>query len=456
MGSESVGADCIRDRPGVGSRLKPSRRRDLRSKTVSTTTKICLAVFAVALAIRLLTLTFWLPRLRPDADLDSYRSLAQHLAAGKGFVALSPNGNELPNVSRTPVYPLFLAALMRVGGDRLGLFLAVQCVLGAITCLLTVMLASRWLPLRGATVASLLVAIDPNSIVRCVDLRTETLFTLLLIGGACALARRDKPWWGWVLGGFLWSLAALTRPIAVWLWVVALVVLLGTRLSWRTRTGCFAVFLAGYLVLPGIWAARNTVLTGHCFVSTISTYNLLAYRAAGVEAGRTHQPLETVQQRLLSKSGDLQFFESRAAFDAALQTYRRTATRVLSSAPGLAVKQTALGWGKILFGPGARSIDNMLREPSSPSRWWPPLYTFGLIVAALLSLVGVIKLGREATMMCAVALYLVLLAGGPESNSRFRAPITPVLAILAVVGAVSVCSREASSRQNPKNGEARE
>jgi hypothetical protein len=55
-----------------------------------------------------------------------------------------------------------------------------------------------------------------------------------------------------------------------------------------------------------------------------------------------------------------------------------------------------------------------------------------LIVAALLSLVGVIKLGREATMMCAVALYLVLLAGGPESNSRFRAPITPMLAILAV------------------------
>jgi hypothetical protein len=446
MGDESVGADCIRDRPGMGSRLK----------TASTTTRICLAVFAVALAVRLLTLTFWLPRLRPDVDLDSYRSLAQHVAAGKGFVAISDAGQELPNVSRTPVYPLFLAALMRVGGDKLGLFLAVQCVLGAVACLLTVMLASRWLSWAGATVAGLVVAVDPNSIVRCVDLRTETLFTLLLIGGACVLTWRDKQWWGWVLGGFLWSLAALCRPIAVWLWVVALILAFTTRASWPKRFSYLALFLIVYLPLEGVWAARNMRLTGRCFVSTIATYNLLMYRTAGVEAERTRQPLEVVQRRFLTDFGDIQFFDGRAAFDSKLQTYKRTAARILSSATALVAKQTIVGWVKVLFGPGARSIDNMLREPGSPPRWWPPLYTLGLIVAALLSLVGVIKLGREATMMCAVALYLVLLAGGPESNSRFRVPMTPVLAILAVAGAVSVCSREASSRQNPKNGEARE
>lgn len=100
----------------------------------------------------------------------------------------------------------------------------------------------------------------------------------------------------------------------------------------------------------------------------------------------------------------------------------------------LAAKQAVLGCGKVLFGPGARSIDNMLREPDKPGRLWP-LYTLVLIVVVALSFVGAIKLGREALLVWAVALYFVVLAGGPESNSRFRTPITPMLAVLAVAEA---------------------
>ncbi len=413
--------------------------------------KLLLGVFLVALVVRLLTLMVFLPRMKPDADLDSYRSLARSLAAGKGFVAVSATGQELPNVSRTPVYPLFLAALIRVGGDRLGLFLAVQCMLGAATCLLTVILASRWLSWRGATAAGLLVAIDPNSIARCVDLRTETLFTLLLVGGACALAWRDEHAWGWMLGGFLWSLVALCRPIAVWLWVVMVVVVVVRK----RRIVYLALFLVGYVPLVGLWVARNAALTGHGFVSTISTYNLLVYRAAGVEAERTGQPLEAVQRRFLSESGDVQLFDDRAAFDLKLRNYRQIAAHILFSAPVLAAKQAIVGWGKVLFGPGARSIDSMLREPGNPSRWWP-LYALALVVAVALGFIGAIKLGREAALLWAVAVYFVVLAGGPEGNSRFRVPITPMLAVLAVACAVSVCSREASSRQTPKSDEARE
>lgn len=154
--------------------------------------KWLVVVFVVALAARLLALAVWLPHMKPGVDLDSYRSLAQHLAAGKGFVAVSDAGRELPNVSRTPLYPLFLAGLIRIGGDRLGWFLAVQCVLGALTCLLAVVLGSRWLSRAGAVVSGLLVAIDPNSVMRCVDLRTETLFTLLLVAGLCLLVRPDR------------------------------------------------------------------------------------------------------------------------------------------------------------------------------------------------------------------------------------------------------------------------
>ena len=400
--------------------------------------KWLVVVFVVALAARLLALAVWLPHMKPGVDLDSYRSLAQHLAAGKGFVAVSDAGRELPNVSRTPLYPLFLAGLIRIGGDRLGWFLAVQCVLGALTCLLAVVLGSRWLSRAGAVVSGLLVAIDPNSVMRCVDLRTETLFTLLLVAGLCLLVRPDPGWWCWAQGGCLWSLATLCRPIAMWLWLVVLILALTLRMSWPRRLACFAAFFLAFLPLEIVWVARNVRLTGHVFFTTISMCDLLQYRAAGVEATRTHQPLETVQERFVKELGDIQFFDGRAAFEARLQNYRRTAMRILFSAPLLAVKQTCMGWPKVLFGPGAHSIDSMLEKPGDPARWWPALYGLGLVLLVFLGVVGAIGWGRKAMWLWAVALYFVVLVGGPESNSRFRTPITPMLAVLAVASARSL------------------
>ena len=51
-------------------------------------------------------------------DRDYYRALARSLAAGKGYVASDETGRELPHVGQTPVYPLFLAGLMKVGGPH--------------------------------------------------------------------------------------------------------------------------------------------------------------------------------------------------------------------------------------------------------------------------------------------------------------------------------------------------
>ncbi len=393
------------------------------------------------MAIRLVTLAALLPQMKPDVDPDSYRSLGRSLAEGKGFVAASMDERELPNVSRTPVYPLFLASLIRVGGDNLGLFLAAQCVLGAMTCLLAALLASRWLSWGAAAVAGMLVSLDPNSIQRCVDLRTETLFTLLLVGGACLLVWRSERWWGWLLGGVLWSVAALCRPIAVGLWVVALLLMLVTKARWTW----FGAFLIAFLGVVGAWAGRNANLTGRWFVSTIPSYNLLIYRAAGVKAVETHQPLETVQQELLVECGDIQFFDGHERFASTLRNYRRTAMNILSSAPFLAARQAVVGWMKVLFGPGARGLENELKTTGRSARWWPLLYGAGLAGLTLLAIVGAIRLGRNGLLLMVLSVYFVVLAGGPEANSRFRAPITPILAILAVASIATLRKEECNT-----------
>ena len=404
--------------------------------------KFLAAVFVVALMIRLITLAVLLPQLKPDVDLDSYRSLARNLAARKGFVAISEAGQELPNVARTPVYPLFLAGMIRLGGDRLGLFLAAQCLLGAATCGLTVLLAARWLPPRLAAMAGLLVAIDPNSVMRCSDLRTETLFTFLLAAGTCLLAWRVEKAWAWLVCGLLWSVAALCRPIAVYLPVVVLGVLAVSRLAWRTRFVYLAVFLAGFLPLLGLWAARNAVLTDQWFVSTIATHNLLMYRAAGVEAEKSSTNLEEMQRRFAAECGDVQFVSDRASFARSLECYRQTAMSVLRTARRRMIEQTTIGWGRVLFGPGTRSIDAMLREPRAAIYWWPPLHVVGLALVSGLSFLGAMKLRSGGILLTVLVFYFVILTGGPESNSRFRVPITPMLAVLAMAGLPSLRKTE--------------
>jgi len=395
-------------------------------------------VFTYALALRLLVVFGTLPKLQAGVDLDSYRSLARSVVAGKGFVAPSPAGPERPNVARTPVYPLFLAGLIHLGGDRLSLFLAAQCLLGALTAALTTVLATRWCRPHISLLAGLLVAVDPNSVLRCADLRTETLFTLLLLSGACVVA-----WWpggksGWLVAGILWSVAALTRPIGIWIWVIAVVVIGMNRVSWRDRLLAMAMFLLGFCPLLGIWVERNYSLTGRRFVSTISTYNLLMYRAAGVDAQLHHRQLEDAQRDFRARYGDIQFVEDESRFQQSLAACQRAAFDTLRSSPLVLARQTVIGWGMLLIGPGAHALDYSLGQSKPASKFWSALYSLVLLTIIVLAGVGARRLGREAILLVCLIGYFVILAGGPEANSRFRVPVTPLLAVLAVAGACGV------------------
>jgi hypothetical protein len=313
----------------------------------------------------------------------------------------------------------------------LGFFLTVQCALWGVISWLTISLGARWLPWNHAVVAGLLVALDPNAVMRGLDLRTETLFTLVLLGGVCVLAWRSESPWDWFWTGLLWSLASLCRPIAMWLWAVALVL----TIVWRQRLACFAIFLTGFLPLLGLWMARNAIVTGRWFFSTNSTANLLESWAAGVDADRRGVDVVTVQDELRHGVGTVEFFDDRESFDRRLQNSLLISRQILLSSPLITLKEATLGWGKLLLGPGQRTLEPSLLKPESPSRWWPPLYSITLLVIVVLSAVGIWKLGRSALLPGILLLYFVALAGGPVSYSRYRVPITPLLAVLAVAGA---------------------
>jgi hypothetical protein len=383
-------------------------------------------VFAVALAIRLIALAVLLPNLKPDVDLDYYRSLARSLAAGKGFVALAPTGQVLPNLARTPVYPLFLAAAMKIGGDRLGLFLVIQCGLGALTCVLTVLIARRWLSLVTSVAAGLLIAVDPNSVVRCVDLRTDTLFTLLVVLFVLLVNRRES--WSWLLAGFICSLGVLCRPIATWVWLVVI----GVGLVERVRLVNLGLFLAAFFPLLTLWAARNAAITGRWFVSTSPQVNFAQSWLVGVEEQLSGLSASAADEKVRREYGSVEFFEGRYKFERSLSAIHNRGLELFRTKPLLMLKEAAIGCGGVILGPGARGLENSFIRPERTARWWPPLYVIGMMVWTALAVWGAFRLGRRTVLLSSLCLYFVLLVGGPGGGSRFRLPITPMLAILAV------------------------
>jgi hypothetical protein len=215
---------------------------------------------------------------------------------------------------------------------------------------------------------------------------------------------------------------------------VAVLMVWPTDLARRARATCLLAFLVGFLPLVGLWMARNARLTGHWFISTIATHNLLLYRAGGVEAACTGQSLDEVQRRYHKLYGDVQFFDDRTQFDRKLMDYRQTSYKILRDAPSVAAKQAALAWAWLLFGPGAKNLPQLMYSQAAPARWWPPIYTVVLICAVIAGIFGGARLGKPAVLLVALVVYFVVLAGGPEANSRFRTPVTPMLAVLAVAG----------------------
>lgn len=387
-------------------------------------------LFLLAVVLRLVVVSVLLPDIKPEINPDGYRALASNLLAGKGFVRDVPESGTSPCLMRTPGYPLFLSGLMVIGGDSLPLFLYAQCVAGALICVLVYLIGLHLLGLKGGILAGLLCAIDPNSVIRCADLRPDTLFTLVFSIGVLLVVWREQSVSAWFLAGLLWGYAVLIRPIAIFWWFPAVVFIFLYHLPRRL----IPVFAVAFLLMVTPWFVRNHHITGHWFMSTISTSNLLHYRAGGVIAFQKGIPLEAARTESYARYGDLDYYDGQEAFDRKMDLYPKEATKILLGSPGVTLRLTIEGFLRILVGHGADGLHYALKDPRPLGVWWPKVYTLLLCASVILSLLGGYRLGWRAWWPVVIVLYFVLLASAPEGGSRFRLPAMPGLAVLVAAG----------------------
>ena len=201
-------------------------------------------VFLLALAVRLAFVLVVHPRIEPSFRTeDGYDAIAASLAEGRGFRL---EGSSLAAAERLPLYPVLLAASIRLFGPSPIPWQVAQSLFGAATCVLVLLVARRWASRAGALVAALACALHPTLVLYAARPLTETLYIFLLALFVHALATRRL-----VAAGAWLGLGLLVKSTAL-LHLVALVPFV-TRAS--VRRVVWAMTVAAMVVLP--WAGWN-------------------------------------------------------------------------------------------------------------------------------------------------------------------------------------------------------
>lgn len=423
----------------------------------------------------------------PDASVIHGYDAGSYLSPAKGMLAYGDYvRTEIPSVADTftvPLYPALLAVNIFLFGEDAGLAAVIFLQLVALyaTGLMTRCLVRPFYP-KAAVFAQAIVVFNPNSLSTAHLIQTETVFTLLLTAAIFFLFRfgRTLELRPALISAVFVGLAAYCRPVGLYLGAVlpfacAIFGLgqAGNLFPWRriaraALVGAAAMTLVAAMAAP--WVYRNYVAEGvPVFTSNLGPYlrdNLIQiyvkrHKISGIEAADLFElRLSSYMESALDAGyEDLSEVEHRSIIGAF--ALREIASQPLSAVLSAAVRSELLLFGagaagnfKNIFGLSGEAMHVIEYRRATGGPWSSirqflaaaPLPYLVLVVftagwATILRLFGLIGLigmlmgphWRHALVIVTIigyftATYLFL------GQSRFRVPLEPLLAVLAVAG----------------------
>ncbi|HUG91125.1 MAG TPA: glycosyltransferase family 39 protein [Planctomycetaceae bacterium] len=450
-----------------------------------------LLILAAAAAVR--GGAVWLLSEQVTLDRDAYLAIAENLAAGRGYSSVA--GGE-PTAYRPPLYPVVLAAFVRAAGPAVGVA-ALNVIAGVLAVWITFRLGRR-LGLEGAAaLAALLVAFDPLLVQYTAQPMTEVLSACLVAAFAWAVAsassvesresragaeRRGNAVgqtaagtparepaasaWRATMAGLLFGMAALCRPttwlagalLATW-WGARVWRAEGRRSLWRPAVGC----LAGAAIVIGPWTVRNWIAFGQPIMTTThGGYTLLLgnnpvfYREVVEQPWGTTWDGASLERWNASLESDLRREDPLVRGEAARDRWMYArAWRHIRDEPGLCLRACWLRfrrfWNVAPLEQSAGLIEQAWRRVCLAIGWaggmrsagaiasaaeWTVATFYTAITAALLA--GLVRLRRgewrEWSPLVVIVAAFCLVHLVYWTNTRMRAPVVPLVALLAARG----------------------
>ncbi len=230
--------------------------------------RLCLALFAVALVIRIATVVYvnrYYNTLAFASDAPVYDALAKSLAAGEGY-AIGGDHREYTRIA--PVFPIYLAVLYSLFGRSVQIVGMANAVVGSLTCVVVYAVGRKLLSRWAAALAGFIAAAYWEFLFWTPFVLKETLALFLFSGGLLLVLESMERGSRKVafLGGSALGLASLARypHLAFFPFLVGAFMLSADRK--RLRTLILPLVVGGGLALTP-WLARNYVVFGEVLLS---------------------------------------------------------------------------------------------------------------------------------------------------------------------------------------------
>lgn len=449
---------------------RPVAPRD-RPVDATTLRRLCFvlaALIVVALAARV-GWAAWIAHAEPDAvrsgDTPGYLGPARALI-DSGRFSYSPQ-DDTPMFLRTPGYPALLAAILWVTDSEWAIS-PIQAALSASVVVLVVVVGRRVIGTVAGLVAGVIVALDPLQFALSGTILSETLASLTLVAVAAAgipvflrPPGRVRPNHVAALGALL-AVATLVRPTTYYLPPV-LVVLLAARLrstGWRRVVAYVVAFLVPVAVALGAWHVRNERELGTSQFSGSQAVTLYCWHAAEVRARVDGVSIGEARERLGCHRGGWDDFASSCpswwdcdaaqplADGASWDEMSRRGIDILRDNPVESAEVYVRGLVREVAGPGTDTVRRFLDTGSSPALA-AALFSWNALLWALAAVGAVVGLRSSRQrwywgFVITLIVYVLLVSGGANSGARFRAPLVPLLALLAALGLRTLVLRLAS------------
>jgi len=230
-----------------------------------------LAIFVIALAVRMFALAalYTVPvSFDPDYVTDGWDTISNNVIEGHG-ISWTKDGS-FPTISRGPVYPLFLAALIKVTNHNLLTVRLLYMVIDALIALLVLGLSYMVLGSRSAAIwSSIFYIVFLLPAWHVAKLAPDALFSLLLLVASMLFlkvflrADQKRPSLSMaVVSGLVLGLAILTKKTILLLPLLWIVLALSKRGSRRSMSVALLVWLVASAAVVSPWLYRNYKLTG--------------------------------------------------------------------------------------------------------------------------------------------------------------------------------------------------
>jgi 4-amino-4-deoxy-L-arabinose transferase-like glycosyltransferase len=363
------------------------------------------------------------------------------IAHGHFFWTTLPYGIPHAGAWKAPGYPLWVGAWYALLGHHPDAVRLVQVPLGAITIVLSWLLARRLFGVRAAAAAAIVIALYPlafqyEELLYSEALATPLTVALLLVALTGAPSRRRAAGCGALLGVLL-----LIRPSSVFLMLGALVAW-GLAAGWRRAAELTALASAIAILLVVPWAIRNAIVL-HGFVP-ISVESAAPYGTFNEQAA--NDPVWPYAWRPDPPAVASVFNPRHPLSD--MQLHSRlidSAVSYISAHPTSLL--AAFFWNGLSRLWDIRHRARSLTEVSFEGRS-RVLTNIGLDAYAILLPLALIGLWRARRRRALVLGVLGIALGASivftsDSGTRYRATLEPLIVVLACAGALGASAPSA-------------